>query len=44
MIKDIINQEIIQYCIQCDKLYDCDNNYSEETLLKCPRLKKIRGD
>ena len=39
--KDII-LKVIKYCEQCDSFYDCDNNYSEDRLLECEKIKNIR--
>ena len=36
--------EILNFCIECEKLYDCDNNYNENRLFECEKLKKIRSD
>ena len=36
--------EILNFCIECEKLYDCDNNYDENRLFECEKLKKIRSD
>ena len=33
---------INSYCTVCDKLYDCDNNFSEDILIEC--MKRISGD
>ena len=41
MEKDII-LKVIKYCEQCNNFYDCDNNYSEDRLLECEKIKNIR--
>lgn len=33
-VNDIGSSEVLD-CNNCEKLYDCDNNYSKEQLIKC---------
>ena len=37
-------KKIHEFCEECDKLYDWDNNYDENRLFECEKLKEIRGE
>ena len=33
--------EIEKYCYNCDRLYDCDNNFDEDVVRECLDGKKV---
>lgn len=40
----IIEKQKSEMCLECDKLYTCDNNYDKERVKQCIEEKEVNRD